>query len=355
MSNKIKTVDSAASLQQQQQHNKNPAPPFLTEILPNRLYISNIEGASDVARVVSLGITHVVAVLKTKITNPYPPNIQRLWMPVVDTATAVDGFEKLWPTPLQFLRECMDKGGRAMVHCRAGMSRSSTIVLAHMLDYHHFLLKDAWTLLYTKHPIASPIFPFFNALISYEGKLYKSFHGSPTNPYPNPACQSFFQSSQSDASSKKSAAAAGGADGSASTSNASSTSTTSSSPSSTSSSSPSSSTSAPAPGEGSRGSQAQAQAQASAPTPASASAAAAAAPTGPYKPSITLLEYQLQMLHTIFPTTRERDFYDVLRQCGGNWLTAARVYHQYHPASLSGFAMQYGGGASPYHPFCDGI
>jgi protein-tyrosine phosphatase len=71
----------------------------------------------------------------------------------------------------------MVNGGCALVHCRAGkmwiniqkskilfffflkkgMSRSSTIVLAHLLEYHHMLLKDAWKLLYTKHPIASPI------------------------------------------------------------------------------------------------------------------------------------------------------------------------------------------------------
>ena len=47
--------------------------------------------------------------------------MKRLWVPIVDTATATEGFEKAWPEPLKFLRECMDQGGVALVHCRAGL------------------------------------------------------------------------------------------------------------------------------------------------------------------------------------------------------------------------------------------
>jgi hypothetical protein len=36
-----------------------------------------------------------------------------------------------------------------------------------------------------------------------------------------------------------------------------------------------------------------------------------------FKPTITLLEYQIQMLHNIFPNTKDKDFVDVVKQCNG--------------------------------------
>jgi hypothetical protein len=93
---------------------KTPARPMLTEIIPNKLFISNLEGSQDVSRIIvcyidilylfvlffiilinfinyffnfvskQLKITHVVAVLKTKMNNIYPDSIQRLWVYLYD-------------------------------------------------------------------------------------------------------------------------------------------------------------------------------------------------------------------------------------------------------------------------------
>lgn len=156
---------------------------IITEIIPKKVFISNIEGSQNVPLLQSLGITHVVSILETRLVEFYPSTIQRLWVPVVDTASAVDGFEKQWQSALTFLTDCMQKGGASLIHCRAGMSRSSTILLAHCLDYHKMSLKDAWVNLYTKHPIAAPLTPFFNALIRYEQRLTRKPDG--TSPPPS--------------------------------------------------------------------------------------------------------------------------------------------------------------------------
>lgn len=42
-----------------------------------------------------------------------------------------------------------------------GMSRSSTVVLVHLITYHKMTLRDAWTTLSSKHPIASPIIVYY--------------------------------------------------------------------------------------------------------------------------------------------------------------------------------------------------
>ncbi|KAA6383462.1 MAG: hypothetical protein EZS28_021011 [Streblomastix strix] len=59
------------------------------------------------------------------------------------------------------------------------------------------------------------------------------------------------------------------------------------------------------------------------------------------------------MLKIIFPRTPEQEFLKCVQEQQGNWLTAARVFHFNHPESLESFAMRYGVGATPYHPFCD--
>ncbi|KAA6310034.1 MAG: hypothetical protein EZS28_056388, partial [Streblomastix strix] len=121
----------------------------------------------------SRGITHIVSVLKTRMEDQLPPTLKRLWIPVIDIATSTLEFESKWPEALKFLRDCMDSGGVALIHCRAGMSRSSTILLAHLLDYHKMNLRDAWQLLCSKHPIAAPITPFWKALIAFEQRLFQ--------------------------------------------------------------------------------------------------------------------------------------------------------------------------------------
>ncbi|KAH7815380.1 putative Dual specificity phosphatase, catalytic domain [Monocercomonoides exilis] len=133
------------------------APPYFTEIIPRELYISNLEGACDLINLHAKGITHIVSVLKTRCSDECSKSIQRLWLPIVDSAAKVREFESLWPEALKFLRDCRKSHGTALVHCRAGMSRSSTVVLAHLMEYDCLSLRDAWNLLKGLHEIASPI------------------------------------------------------------------------------------------------------------------------------------------------------------------------------------------------------
>ncbi|KAA6324006.1 MAG: hypothetical protein EZS28_017817, partial [Streblomastix strix] len=54
-------------------------PPMISEILPKRLFMSNLEAASDPNIVQSRGITHIVSVLKTRMEDQLPPTLKRLW------------------------------------------------------------------------------------------------------------------------------------------------------------------------------------------------------------------------------------------------------------------------------------
>lgn len=65
-----------------------------------------------------------------------------------------------------------DKGGRTLVHCAAGVSRSASVCIAYLMKYHRMNLKDAYTYVKSCRPIIRPNPGFFRQLIEYEQRLF---------------------------------------------------------------------------------------------------------------------------------------------------------------------------------------
>jgi protein-tyrosine phosphatase len=70
-----------------------------------------------------------------------------------------------------FVVEHVDAGRRVLVVCGAGISRSSTFVLAYMLERGHDL-RAAYRLLRRQHPAAFPHLEMWRALITHYGLDY---------------------------------------------------------------------------------------------------------------------------------------------------------------------------------------
>ncbi|KAI8893935.1 protein-tyrosine phosphatase-like protein [Globomyces pollinis-pini] len=66
------------------------------------------------------------------------------------------------------IETCRLNGERVLVHCHAGVSRSSTIVLAYLIRYKQMSLYDAWNQSYKIRPIIRPNRGFAMALKEYE-------------------------------------------------------------------------------------------------------------------------------------------------------------------------------------------
>ncbi|XP_027197922.2 dual specificity protein phosphatase 21-like [Dermatophagoides pteronyssinus] len=58
--------------------------------------------------------------------------------------------------------------GRTIVHCMAGASRSSTLVIAYLIKYHDYSLKTAFCYVKSLRSCARPNIGFFAQLIAYE-------------------------------------------------------------------------------------------------------------------------------------------------------------------------------------------
>ncbi|EDO47156.1 predicted protein [Nematostella vectensis] len=63
-------------------------------------------------------------------------------------------------------------GGKVLVHCIAGVSRSASLVIAYLMKYQRLNLRDAHKLVQDKRPLIRPNTGFWKELIDYEKKLF---------------------------------------------------------------------------------------------------------------------------------------------------------------------------------------
>ena len=66
-------------------------------------------------------------------------------------------------------------GGKVLVHCVAGVSRSAAVILAYLMRYHCTTLKAAYDLLADKRAMVRPNLGFWRQLIAYEETLTGKF------------------------------------------------------------------------------------------------------------------------------------------------------------------------------------
>jgi len=65
-----------------------------------------------------------------------------------------------------------DRGGRTLVHCAAGVSRSASICIAYLMKYHRMSLREAYAHMKACRQIIRPNPGFFRQLIDYETRLF---------------------------------------------------------------------------------------------------------------------------------------------------------------------------------------
>jgi len=118
-------------------------------VFPN-LMIGNICAAQDAQYLASQGVTHLLntAGLQTEpdCVKPDQEDLERrgiklLTLPVNDRAFV--GIKEHFPTSGAWIREALQGGGRVLVNCFQGASRSATIVLAYLVQHEDLTLAEA--------------------------------------------------------------------------------------------------------------------------------------------------------------------------------------------------------------------
>lgn len=131
----------------------------------HNIYISDLRAASNDHLLRTYGITHIVNASSEE--NVFPGRYTYLRILVNDSVDAsIDCF---FEAVCDFIDRYSAHDTRFLIHCNAGISRSSTLVLAYMIHRCHIRLPEALGILRRKHAIARPNPGFINQLHRWVG------------------------------------------------------------------------------------------------------------------------------------------------------------------------------------------
>eukprot|EP01095_Lingulamoeba_sp_RSL-Kostka_P006600 TRINITY_DN207_c0_g1_i1.p1 TRINITY_DN207_c0_g1~~TRINITY_DN207_c0_g1_i1.p1 ORF type:complete len:233 (-),score=55.87 TRINITY_DN207_c0_g1_i1:284-982(-) len=109
----------------------------------------------------------------TDINNEFEKDgIEYLKIEVYDCMSEAKKLERALEEASSFINKHQELNNNVLVHCHAGISRSSTITLSYLMKYHEMTFKEAYEHLQSKREIICPNEGFCKVLIDFEYKLY---------------------------------------------------------------------------------------------------------------------------------------------------------------------------------------
>lgn len=75
---------------------------------------------------------------------------------------------------LSFPDEVKQEGGKVLVHCEAGISRSPTICMAYLMKTQRLRLEEAFDAVRQRRAVVSPNFSFMGQLLQFENEVLAS-------------------------------------------------------------------------------------------------------------------------------------------------------------------------------------
>ena len=116
-----------------------------------------------------IGITHVVNIT-VEYENAFPDLVDYLHLKFRDELESK--MEHRLSSAADYIADAIRGGGRVLVHCVQGISRSSTITLSFLMKYHAWTLENAYHYLKDKRQAAQPNRAFFMQLGNFERELF---------------------------------------------------------------------------------------------------------------------------------------------------------------------------------------
>ncbi|CAN9513049.1 unnamed protein product [Ophioblennius macclurei] len=134
------------------------------ELLPF-LFLGSAIHSSRREALAAAGITAVLNVSST-CPNFYEGELQYLRLTVEDTLAA--DIKACFSTAIAFIDAVKQSGGRVLVHCQAGISRSATICLAYLMHTQRVRLEEAFDFIKQRRHVISPNLAFMGQLLQFE-------------------------------------------------------------------------------------------------------------------------------------------------------------------------------------------
>jgi protein-tyrosine phosphatase len=139
-------------------------------ILQGSLYLTNFRGVENAGNLEALNIKHIVCVNEQSNTHADKFNYFNIdTLEDQEDHDASEHFEKVQC----FVDSALLTGGAVVFHCAAGISRSSTVLIAYLMAARRMSLFEAFQLVYSRRRVVWPNRAFVQQLIDYEHKLQK--------------------------------------------------------------------------------------------------------------------------------------------------------------------------------------
>eukprot|EP00435_Cladocopium_sp_Y103_P063109 s298_g24.t1 len=163
-----------------------------SEVIPGALFISSYQVASDEEALNASNITHIVNTAADVCDNCFPDKFHYLTYYLKDSYSAQhkrhikqtcqedansEDITVLLYRTMEWVHEAINKGGRVLVHCREGVSRSATIVIAYLMWRFSLSFEAAHERIRQKRPICNPNTGFTCQLLQLAKKLSSSQAG----------------------------------------------------------------------------------------------------------------------------------------------------------------------------------
>ncbi|XP_052798733.1 protein phosphatase Slingshot homolog 1-like isoform X3 [Mya arenaria] len=134
----------------------------------DHLYLGSEWNASNLEDLQNNGVQHILNISR-EIDNFFPGILH--YMNVREWDNEQADLMKYWEHTHRFINKARKRGSKALVHCKMGISRSGSTVIAYLMKEKRMSLEEAFNFTKSKRSIVNPNNAFMAQLETYQGIL----------------------------------------------------------------------------------------------------------------------------------------------------------------------------------------
>jgi len=135
-------------------------------VVADQVYISGWLVAEDWDELSSRGISHVINTASSVSKCPFPERICYLPLSIEDSKS--EDIQSYFYICIDFIESAISSGGRVLVHCMEGVSRSCSIVIAYLMWKRSMTYKEAQSFVQEARPICQPNTGFICQILDFQ-------------------------------------------------------------------------------------------------------------------------------------------------------------------------------------------
>lgn len=139
------------------------------EVLPS-VFVGPYQASKDLNALKNSLITHICCISESREAHLLKPRFPDQFQYIVlDIRDATDqNLISIFPQALRFIDGCLNSGGRVLVHCGDGLSRSPAVATAYAMAKYNMTSEDAFQFIQSRRFCASPNLGFLRQLDEYD-------------------------------------------------------------------------------------------------------------------------------------------------------------------------------------------